>query len=75
MGGHNWTSNTSYQDEPVRTIWLLILLNEMLGLKNKIKNTTRPNPMTEPRMSLQIAFNPIKGQRTGGRGGGLGKVT
>ena len=46
----------------------------MLGLKNKIKNTTRPNPMTEPRMSLQIAFNPIKGQRTGGRGGGLGKV-
>ena len=46
----------------------------MLGIKNKINNTTRPNPMTGPRMSLQIAFNPIKGQRTGGRGGGVRKV-
>lgn len=43
-------------------------VHKMLRLKNKIKNTTRPNPTTKPRTSLQIALNPVKGQRVGGTG-------
>ena len=43
-------------------------VHEMLRLKNKIKNPTWPNPMTKPRTPLQIALNPVKGQRVGGAG-------